>query len=181
MPALVRSGSYKKAFHYNNHNDARKEPALTIPVPKESLAILIGTAGRNICLVVKCANVFIQTNEDSIDIFTRNAHSDVDLARRMVTSIIAGGVLRWFNHPSTTNKYYHVSVREELKELVATMTDNKCTLDLLRSHTGHLCLFVSIQPKDLDDATVITNMRPIVLEKINQLAAAASSSSSSLA
>ena len=183
-PSSNTTNNNKNGHHNNNNNfqyykkpqkkpNYYKEPSLTMTIPKESIAILIGTGGRNICLVVKMANVYIQTNDKDgiIHIFERNVHSDVDLAQRMITSIIAGGVLRWFNHPSSTNKYYHVSVRGELKDLVTSNCGDKCSLQLLRSQTGHLCLFICIDKWEKNfDTAMITNLRPVILEKISELA-----------
>jgi len=164
-------------FHKNKSSTSMIEepPSITVPIPKDSLSILIGTGGRNICLVVKFSNVFIQTNnhEGTVQIYARNADSDMLLARRMITSIVAGGVLRWFNHPSSTQKYFHVSVRAQLKDLVSSMTEDKCSLQLLRARNGHLCLFIWIEKWDPDSDTMIapliSKMRPVILAKISEL------------
>ena len=40
------------------------EPDAVLTVPKEFLPVMIGAGGRNICLVVKYAQVFVQSNEE---------------------------------------------------------------------------------------------------------------------
>ena len=166
---LNRNGS----FNYANYIPAPPVNSEPVPVsiPKESLSILIGTSGRNICLVVKQSHVFIQSHEDGrVLIFPRNPESDTALAQRMITSIVAGGVIRWFTHPSSTHKYYHVSARPQLQELVSSMTQNTCSLQLLRAHSGHLCLFVMPEQNEVDTA-LITSLRPVLLSKISELSA----------
>ena len=116
-------------------------------IPKETVPILIGTGGRNICLVGKCSQTFIQCNsEGEVQVFARHPNSNLPRAHRMIRSIIAGGVLRWFTHPSSTHKIYPVPTRPQMQELAAALTHHTCSLQLLRAHSGHLCLF--LMPSD---------------------------------
>ena len=100
-----------------------------------------------------------------------NNESNLLLAQRMIKSIVAGGVIRWFTHPSSTNKYYHVSFRSELQDLVASMTKNACSLQLLRAFSGHLCLFVMPENDEFDEKD-IAELRPALLAKIVELSKA---------
>jgi len=88
----------------------------------------------------------------------------------MMISMTSGGVLRWFNHPGATNKYYHPSARCELENLV--LATSGCYLDILRAFNGHLCLMI-IPLKGANEEHVaeqIKNLRPVVLDKIHSLA-----------
>ena len=166
-PAALPSSDYDVPDGY--------DPSITVSVPKECLSILIGTGGRNVCLVVKHSRVFIKSNEEGfVQLYPRhggNNESNLLLAQRMIKSIVAGGVIRWFTHPSSTNKYYHVSFRSELQDLVASMTKNACSLQLLRAFSGHLCLFV-IPENDEFDEKDIAELRPALLAKIVELSKA---------
>ena len=96
--------------------------------------------------------------------FAKNSDSSIPLAKRMIASIIGGGVLRWFTH-----KYYHPSVRAELQDLVSSQTGNKCALQLLRANTGHMCLFI-MPLDDAVDEKQVCEVRPILVAKITELA-----------
>lgn len=141
-----------------------------VPIDAKSISILIGARGRNISLICKFARVYMSIEDNHMVTFTPRKNSSehsLDLAHRMMISMIAGGVLRWFNHPAATNKYFHPSVRAELENMVAATS--QCTLELLRSRNGHLCLVV-LANSDANLEYVeeqIRNLRPILLEKIN--------------
>ena len=139
---------------------------VSVQIPMETRAILIGTGGRNVSLIGKYAQAFVQCNDQGeVTLVPRSKNSDLELGKRMIQTVVAGGVLRWFTHPGTTNKYYHVSARAQLQELASTLTKNTCTLQLLRAHKGHLCLFLMPSagetPFDL-----IREARPVLLAKM---------------
>ena len=104
-----------------------------------------------------------------MQVFAKNSDSSIPLAKRMIASIIGGGVLRWFTHPSSTHKYYHPSVRAELQDLVSSQTGTKCALQLLRANTGHMCLFI-MPLDDAVDEKQVCEVRPILVAKITELA-----------
>jgi hypothetical protein len=151
----------------------RKQAEKRVPIDPQSISILIGARGRNISLICKFARVFMSIEDDHFVTFTprKNAHDNsLELAHRMMISMISGGVLRWFNHPAATNKYFHPSVRNELENMVTATS--QCSLDLLRARNGHLCLLV-LANADANLEYVeeqIRNLRPMLLEKINQYA-----------
>ncbi len=160
----------------NNNNSAdvktrveQNANSLKIPIQEGSIPILIGTRGRNISLLCKHSMVHSSIEEDSTVVFTpKSDKSDLDLAHRMMLSMVAGGVLRWFTHPSVTQKYYPQSLRPELEQMVAATS--QCSLTLLRAHNGHLCLLI-LPSKDANKEYVleqIRNLRPILIEKISQ-------------
>ena len=141
-----------------------------VPIDPQSISILIGARGRNISLICKFARVFMSIEDNHTVTFTprKNAlENSLELAHRMMISMISGGVLRWFNHPAATNKYFHPSVRDELEKMVTATSE--CSLDLLRARNGHLCLLV-LPNADANLEHVeeqIRNLRPTLLEKIN--------------
>ena len=144
----------------------------TVLVQPENIAVLIGVKGRNISLISRHAYVLIAVeNNSQVNFVSKSQKSDLDLAHRMMISMISGGVLRWFNHPSATNKYYHHNSRVELEKFITENSD--CTLELLRAYNGHLCLLI-VPKKDADKENVaaeIRKLRPLALEKINSYAA----------
>ena len=143
--------------------------SLQIIIPKDSLGVLIGLGGRNICLIAKYAHVLVQaTDWGNVQILSKGDHSEPLLAKQMITSIISGGVIRWFTHPSNTQRYYPLSVRAELQALTCTMTKNHCTLQLLRAHSGHLCLFV-MPISDAFEPSLMKELRPVILARITEL------------
>jgi hypothetical protein len=139
----------------------------TIPVDPQYISVLIGFKGRNISLISRHASVFAAIeNNCQINFVSKSEKSDHDLAHRMMISMVSGGVLRWFNHPSATNKYYNNTARAVLEQVVSDNSD--CTLELLRAYNGHLCLIV-VAKKDADKEKVgeqIKNIRAELLEKI---------------
>lgn len=143
--------------------------SIKIPIQESSIPILIGTRGRNISLLCKHSMVHSSIEADSSIVFTpKSDKSDLDLAHRMMLSMVAGGVVRWFTHPSVTQKYYHASTRAELEQLVSATS--QCSLALLRAHNGHLCLII-IPTKEANKEYVaeqIRNLRSILCEKISQ-------------
>ena len=150
-----------------------EEACLLFHVPKEAMSILVGARGRNICLVGKHSGVLVHSNrEGEVRLLPRNANSNLALAQRMIRSIVCGGILRWFTHPSSTDRYYPASVRAQLQALVADLTQGTCTLQLLRAHSGHLCLFVmpSVPEADRTVEAHIADARPKLLARILELA-----------
>jgi len=141
------------------------------PIDSASISVLIGAKGRNISLICRTAYVLATIDKNSeVHFISKSDQSDLDLARRMMISMTSGGVLRWFNHPGATNKYYHSSARCELENLV--LATSGCYLDILRAFNGHLCLMI-IPLKGANEEHVaeqIKNLRPVVLDKIHSLA-----------
>ena len=165
----------KSSMAYKNQRKAAKmaeESSKTVLVEPENIAVLIGVKGRNISLISRHANVLIAVEKNSqVNFVAKSQKSDLDLAHRMMLSMISGGVLRWFNHPSATNKYYHHGSRVELENFIAENSD--CTLELLRAYNGHLCLLI-VPTKDAEKETIsetIRKLRPLALDKINSYAA----------
>lgn len=155
---------------FNNKSINTVEEAVH-PIDTASISVLIGSKGRNISIICRTAYVLATINKNAeVHFVSKSDQSDLDLAHRMMISMTSGGVLRWFNHPAATNKYYHPSVRKELEDLVEATSE--CTLDILRAFNGHLCLML-IPAKGANKqyiAEQIKNLRPIVLEKMNSLA-----------
>jgi hypothetical protein len=164
----------KKSMAYKNQRKAAKMveesvvSSKVVHVEPENIAVLIGVKGRNISLISRHANVLIAVEKNSqVNFVPKSQKSDLDLAHRMMLSMISGGVLRWFNHPSATNKYYHQGSRVELENYISENSD--CTLELLRAYNGHLCLII-VPKKDAEKETIsetIRKLRPVALEKIN--------------
>ena len=158
-------------FSGDKQEDNTITPQVTIPIDPASISILIGSKGRNISIVCRMAYVMSAVENNSHVVFiSKSDQSDLDLAHRLMLSMISGGVLRWFNHPAATNKYFHLSVRKELQDYVEATSE--CTLDLIRAYNGHLCLMLVPKP-DANKQFVteqIKNLRPILLEKINTYA-----------
>jgi polyribonucleotide nucleotidyltransferase len=167
----------KKSKAYRMVIARRKEPttdaeeAKRVPIDPNMISVLIGAKGRNISLICRYASLYASIEDNSTVVFTRrNDASELNMAHRMMVSMISGGVLRWFSHPAATNKYYHPSVREELQNMVSATS--QCTLELLRARNGHLCLLILATPAaDLQHVEEqIRALRPAVLEKIKQYA-----------
>jgi hypothetical protein len=161
---LKRDGSnfLNQPCHEGDEEDGKE-----IEIDPALISIVIGTRGRNISLIGKTTSVFLRiVSNTQVVLVTKNSKSDVDLAHRMMISMMSGGVIRWFSHPDATNKFYHPSVRGDLENLVSATSD--CTLELLRAHNGHLCLLL-IPTKEANKQIVgdqIQNLRPILLEKL---------------
>lgn len=139
-------------------------------IPIDTRAILIGTNGRNVSLIGKYSQSFLQCSDTGeVTLVPRSKDSDLELGKRMIQSVVAGGILRWFMHPSATKKYYHISVRAELQALTAALTDETCALQLLRAHKGHLCLFIMPLSND-GKFELIKSARAELMAKISELA-----------
>ena len=138
-------------------------------IPIEARSILIGSNGRNVSLIGKYSRSFLQCSDaGEVTLVPRSKDSDLELGKRMIQAVVAGGILRWFLHPGITNKYYHVSVRAQLQALTASLTKDTCALQLLRAHKGHLCLFV--MPLYDGKYDLIKTARPELLMKIAEFA-----------
>jgi len=157
----------------NNNNNMVVNRVLSSKVstfiPTDARSILIGSNGRNVSLIGKYSRSFLQCSDaGEVTLVPRSKDSDLELGKRMIQAVVAGGILRWFLHPGITNKYYHVSVRAELQALTASLTKDTCALQLLRAHKGHLCLF--IMPLHDGQYDLIKTARPELLIKIAELA-----------
>lgn len=142
-----------------------------VPIDPKMISVLIGAKGRNISLICRHSHLYSSIEDNSTVVFSRRTDtSDLDKAHRMMVSMISGGVLRWFNHPNATDKYYHVSVRPELENMVSATSE--CTLELLRARNGHLCLLILATPQaDLQHVEEqIRTLRPAILDKIKEYA-----------
>jgi hypothetical protein len=141
-------------------------------IPIHSRSILIGAHGRNASLIGKYAHAFVQcSDEGEVTLVPRAKESDLELGKRMVQAIVAGSILRWFMHPGATQKFYHASIRPQLQELAATLTQCTCGLQLLRAHKGHMCLFLMPLTGDHgNEYELIRAARPALLAKIKDLA-----------
>jgi hypothetical protein len=170
--SMAYKNQKKKENNANVRILKRGEHTMTaIPIDPQSISVLIGVKGRNISLISKHASVFAAVEKNSqVAFVSKSERSDHDLAHRLMISMVSGGVLRWFNHPAATNKYYHTTAREALEQFVSENSD--CVLDILRAYNGHLCLLL-IPKKDADKEKVveqIKTLRPQVLERINSYA-----------
>jgi len=130
--------------------DQKQKGIFMLEIESNLAPFLVGVKGRNISLIRKFTGMLI-TIENSMVSMTpsRPRHVNPDLAWKMVMSACYGGILRWFETPYATKKGYPADKVEELQTLAMSFN---CTLDLLRSRRGHLCLMLvpnlHIQPSD---------------------------------
>jgi len=118
--------------------DAKPVPMLKI---EPNLApFLVGVKGRNISLIRKFTGMLISIEDSMVYMRpSRPRHLNPDLAWKLVLSACYGGILRWFETPYATKKGYPAHRAEDLQSLARTFN---CTLDLLRSRRGHMCLLL---------------------------------------
>ncbi len=125
------------------------EPAAVLPPAeirlfetssKSEALFLMGIGGRNVSLIRKHTNVAIYIRDGStVSMHAKWPNSDPQRAWCMVLSACCGGILRWFTTPAATDKWYSQRSATEQAGIAAS---HGCTLELLRSRIGHMCLML---------------------------------------
>jgi hypothetical protein len=146
---------------------------VTTRIPIQARPLLIGVGGRNVSLIAKHAQAFIQCNDEGeVTLVPRAKDSDLELGKRMIHAVIAGAIVRWFMHAGSAKRVYEASgVRTEMQALAATLTLNTCALQLLRAHKGRLCLFLMppvLATTEEDVPALIRAARPVLLARLRQ-------------
>ena len=125
-----------------NHNNMIVMEQLFETQTQTEAVFLMGVGGRNVSLIRKYTKVGIYIREGGA-IWMRfnknNAASEPLKAWRMVLSACGGGILRWFSTPKSTQRWYS---DHNAATLNAVAECHGCTLELLRSNVGHMCLML---------------------------------------
>jgi len=109
------------------------------PLLNNEAPFLVGVKGRNISLIRKYSGMGIYIKSDMVSMTYQRGRATPELAWRMVLSACYGGILRWFETPIATKKGYPEEKKADLEALAMKYS---CSLDLLRSKRGHMCLML---------------------------------------
>ena len=109
------------------------------PLLNNEAPFLVGVKGRNISLIRKYSGMGIYIKSDMVTMTCQRSRASPELAWRMVLSACYGGILRWFETPNATKKGYPEEKKADLESLAMKYG---CSLDLLRSKRGHMCLML---------------------------------------
>lgn len=119
---------------------SKNEMVSLFSIEKTDAPFLVGVRGRNISIIRKFTGMLISISDDVVKMIPSRPHNtNPELAWRMVLSACYGGILRWFETPFATSKGYPNNKVDELQSIAASYN---CTLDLLRSRRGHMCLML---------------------------------------
>ena len=160
---------------------AEEEGVLLFETSSKTEALfLMGIGGRNVSLIRKHTKVAIYIRDGgAVWMQAKWPNSDTRRAWRMVLSACCGGILRWFATPAATQKW--CTEQHAAGEVIAERYG--CTLELLRSRVGHMCLMLVPSDEQLfgsggaaahdapDDAAMahVRAMLPLAREELLQL------------
>ena len=109
-------------------------------IPEEQAPFLVGSRGRNLALIREYTGMVIQLKKDGkVEMTKSSLHSDPHAAYCMALSSSYGGIIHWFKTRRATEKGYPREKEAELQSIASTF---QCTLQLLRSRQGHMCLIL---------------------------------------